>query len=574
MNRRQLLASTAVLIMPLSRISAATARPVGADTPWMRYQAQAMKTTGIVLGPTYGPFKIENEASHQTCVKLEKPGDTLSFKVETAANSLVLRYCLPDAPEGGGVEDRMEVQVNGKKAGEIALTSRYTWLYGEYPFTNAPKDGKPRHFFDDAIMRGLSLAAGDVVTLVKTGQAAFCIVDFADLEQAPPLLPAPPGAVSLTDFGADGRGARDDTEALRALLARAARENRIAYVPPGDYKLTGDIELPSQVTLQGAGMWHTRFVGDAQLYPDAGRRLRFKLTGEKSRLCDFALIGKLTCRNDSEQNDGVFGADGRDCTVSRLWIEHTKVGMWFYLCKGMRIEGCRLRNTFADGINLCVDTRDCVIENCSARNTGDDGFAIWPAPSDQGFDQVAAAPGGNLIRRCTAELPFLAQGAAIYGGASNRIEDCLFSDIASGCGILISTTFPTTDASRDNNFSGLTVVENCRLVRCGGYDHGWTWRGAFQICLHRKDIAGLRLRDLSIEDSLSDGFSIITAPDAKGRRLSDALFERISITRSGRAVPGRPDVFIADGVGGAAQFNASRMGTIENTATGFSLTRS
>ena len=59
-----------------------------------------------------------------------------------------------------------------------------------------------------------------------------------------------------------------------------------------------------------------------------------------------------------------------------------------------------------------------------------------------------------MIRHCTGQLPFLANGGAIYGGADNRIEDCLFTDISAGCGILISTTFPTSDESRkiDNNF--------------------------------------------------------------------------------------------------------------------------
>ncbi|GAA0527587.1 hypothetical protein FHS83_002203 [Rhizomicrobium palustre] len=568
MNRRQLLASTALLMAP--RLMAASLPPLGAAQLWTSYQAEAMETTGAVLGPAYGPYRIENEAAHQTCVKLNKPGDYLRFTVNDRANTLLLRYCLPDAPDGGGLEDRLEVQVNGKKTAELALTSRFTWLYGDYPFSNNPKEAKPRHFFDDVVLRDIPLAKGDVVTLIKRGAASFCVVDFVDLELAPPPLPRPEEALALTDIPVEGG---DYTRALRKLLADAARERKIAYIPPGDYTLTGDIEIPAHVTLQGAGMWHTRFNGDEELYPEPSRRLRFKLTGEKSRLCDFALIGKLIYRNDNEQNDGIFGAGGRDCVVSRLWIEHTKVGMWFYLCRGIRIEGCRLRNTFADGINLCVGTSDCVIEDCSARNTGDDCFAIWPAPSDQGFEAAGPVPGSNLIRRCTGELPFLAQGGAIYGGANNRIEDCLFRDIASGCGILISTTFPTSDAKQDNNFTGETIVGNCRLLRCGGYDHGWTWRGAFQVCLHHKDISGLRVRDLSIEDSFSDGLSIITAPDAKGRRLSDAVFTRVSIMGSAKAEAGHHDIYVAQGVTGAALFQQSELGHVENAAPGFALNR-
>lgn len=569
MNRRELLASTAFLLAAPASF-ATPARRIGADMPWTSYQAETMKTTGTVLGPAYGPFKIENEASRQSCVKLEA-GQAVEFTVHAAANAMVIRYCLPDAPNGGGLDDNLALYRNGEKIADIALTSRFTWLYGEYPFSNTPQDGKPRHFFDDVRLKRLSFAKGDVLKLVKTGGPNFCILDLVDLEQVAPPLTQPTGSLSLADFGANGNGQSGDTEALRKLLAAAAEQGKTAYVPAGDYKLTGDIEIPSNVTLQGAGMWHTTFVGDEALYTQADRRLRFKLIGSNSRLADFALVGKLKYRNDSEQNDGIFGAGGRHCTVSRLWIEHTKVGMWFYLCQDIRIEGCRLRNTFADGINLCVDTRDSVIENCTARNTGDDCFAIWPAPSDQGFTQEGPAPGNNVIRRCTGQLPFLAQGAAIYGGANNRIEDCLFSDIASGCGILISTTFPTADDKRNNNFTGLTQVKNCRLERCGGYDHGWTWRGAFQVCLHRKDIAGLRVSDLTITDSLSDGLSIITAPDATGRRLSDATFERVHIQNSGIATPGRHDVFIGANVEGGARFVNSPITDIKNESTRFTV---
>jgi hypothetical protein len=570
MNRRELLVSTAALAVLSPAFTAARAtRPVGGDRPWTTYQAEAMKTSGTVMGPAYGPFRVENESANGTCVKLEG-SQSVKFTVTAPANALVVRFSLPDAPDGSGMSDVLTLHCNGRKIADIALSSRFAWVYGTYPFTNTPADGKPRHFYDEVRLKDVPLAKGDVVTLTKTGSAPYCILDLVDLELVSPPLPRPAGALSLADFDTDGKGERDDTGALRALLVAAASQKKIAYVPPGRYTLTGDIEMPSNVTLQGAGMWHTAFVGDEALYPQANRRLRFKLTGENSKLADFALDGRLKYRNDSEQNDGIFGAYGRNCTVSRLWIEHTKVGLWFYVCRGIRVEGCRMRNLFADGINLCVDTSDCVVENCTARNTGDDCFAIWPAPSDQGFTQESRAPGNNVIRRCTGELPSLAQGASIYGGADNRIEDCLFTDIASGCGILISTTFETSNDKIDNNFSGTTVVENCVLKRCGGYDHGWTWRAALQIALHRKSISGLRIRDVRIEDSLSDGFGVIVPPEVKDvRTLADTELERIVVTHSGLAVPDAHDVHIGTAVQGQIEAQACRLGRIRNDSAAF-----
>ncbi len=573
MNRRELLVSTAAFLATTPAPAAVTSnqRAPGADIAWVSYQAEAMKTTGTVLGPTYGPFLVENEAINQSCVKLGTAGDYVEFTVTAPANTLVVRYSLPDAAKGGGLNDALTLYRNGEAVREIALTSRFTWLYGEYPFTNNPSDGKPRHFFDDARIKELTIVKGDVIRLAKSGHGApWCIIDLVDLELTAPAEEQPAGALSIADFGADGKGRSDDTEALRSLLAAAAKSGKIAFVPAGDYKLTGDIVMPSHVTLKGAGMWHTTFVGDEALYEQPTRRLRFKLTGEDSQLADFALIGKVKYRNDSEQNDGIFGADGRDCTVSRLWVEHTKVGMWFYVCRNITITGCRLRNTYADGINLCVDVRDSTIENCTARNTGDDCFAIWPTPADQGFTQQTSTPGNNVIRRCTGQAPFLAQGASLYGGAGNRIEDCLFTDIGSGSGILISTTFPTSDKTTDNNFSGISTVRNCLLQRCGGYDHGWTWRAALQICLQRKDIAGLRISDIAIEDSLSDGVSIITPQELGAtRRLSDTVLERVTVTNYGLGAKDRHGLWVSSNVAGSVKLSASKLGDVKNDSPNF-----
>src|SRR6185503_3084272 len=114
-------------------------------------------------------------------------------------------------------------------------------------------------------------------------------------------------------------------------------------------------------------------------------------------------------------------------------------------------------------------------------------------------------PRNNLITHCTGQLPFLANGGAIYGGVSNRIEDCLFQDLPYGCGILLSTTFPVGT----NVFSGTTTVQRCELLRCGGFDPGYGWRAALQLCLdhYPSGISNVYLNSLNISNSISDGLS-------------------------------------------------------------------
>jgi hypothetical protein len=548
---------------------------VGADTPWATYVAEGMKTTGVVLGPQYDPNVVETESSGQKCVKLAGIGDYVEFTAGGNANALVIRYSLPDAKEGGGTNAGLDLYVNGEKVRALALTSRYSWLYGNYPFSNRPSEGKPRNFYDELRAKGLKIGRNDVIRLQRSdADAEYCIVDLVDLEDAPAPLPAPGNSLSILDFGADPKGESDSTGALRTCIAEAQKQGRPVWVPAGDYKLTGEILVPSSVTVQGAGMWHTTFVGDSSLYDQAARRVRFKLAGRNIHLADFSIIGRLNYRNDNEPNDGIVGAGCSDSSVSNIWLEHTKVGIWIYNGVNLSIEGCRFRNTVADGVNLCVGTSGTVIQNCTARGTGDDCFAIWPAASDQGFLGKGPRSGNNVIRRCTGQLTFLANGAAIYGGANNRIEDCRFTDIGTGCGILISTTFPTSDGNlkKDNNFSGTTLVANCELVRCGGYDHSWAWRGSFQICMDRRSISGLTVSHVTIQDSISSGMTIVGPGSSKGEgTLSEARLEDVNIINSGIGGSPHHDLWIRrDAMGGIALVD-SAITDIRNESDHFSL---
>lgn len=547
----------------------------GADVPWTTYEAEAMKTTGTLLGPKYEPFLVETESSGQKCVKLDSAGEYVEFTANGPANGMVLRYSLPDSPDGGGLNSTISLYQNGKLVKRIPLTSHYSWVYGDYPFNNQPKNGRPRNFYNEARVKDLKIARGDVLRLQKTYRdPAYCIVDLVDLETVAQSLKAPANALSLMDFGAGGTGETDDTEALRNCLAAARAQGKIVWVPAGTYKLAGDIICESGVTIQGAGMWHTTFVGDADLYNQADKRVRFKLKGDNIHLADFAIVGKLNYRNDDEPNDGIHGAGCDNCTVSRIWVEHTKVGMWFYNGVKVVVDGCRFRDTLADGINLCVGCREFVVSNCSARGTGDDCFAIWPTASDQGYTEQTASPGFNVISHCTGQVPFLANGVAVYGGKNNRVEDCLLQDISQGSGVLLSTTFPTSDDKLkiDNNFSGTTVVRNCDLVRCGGFDQGWGWRAALQLCLDRRSISGLDISRMSITDSLSDGLGVVAPGSSHGEgTLSNTQLEGVEIPNCGIATTGRHGLMIRGDSQGGLRLKNSKIVNAQNSSASFQI---
>jgi hypothetical protein len=547
----------------------------GAVIPWKTYEAEHMHTTGIVMGPKYDPYQVETESSGQQCVKLDAKGQFVEFISTINAKSAVIRYSLPD--NDNGIKPTLGIYKNGKLIQQYEISSHYSWLYGKYPFTNDPAAGSPRHFYDEVRLTGLRIGKGDVIRIQRNDSAdngaGYCIIDLVDLEDPAPPLKAPLNSLSIADKRFQrGHSTDDYTEAFKNCITKAMETGKTVWIPAGTFKITGDIILPANVTVQGAGMWYTQLVGDDALYASANRRVRLKGTGSNIHLADFAIIGKLNYRSDKESNDGIVGSFGTNSTISRIWIEHTKVGMWIENSMNLKITGCRMRNTMADGINFCTGMAQSTIENCTARGTGDDCFAIWPTVSLSLKQQFP--PGHNLIIHCSAQLPYLANGAAIYGGDSNKIKDCSFADISQGSAILISTTFPTEskDKSINNNFSGATIIEDCDIKTSGGFDHEWGWRAAVELCLDKRSIAGIEMNNLNIEDNLSNGVSII-AKNATGKIgvLSDAILQNVNISNYGIGVKDKHGLFISGDAHGSLVIKNSNISEIKNESGNFSI---
>ena len=529
----------AVLTMVATHGAQAQSAP-GANVPWTTYEAEDMTISGgTILGPEYGPNVVASEASGRECVELDGTGQYVELTAQAAANAIVVRYCVPDTANGTGTNYTISLYTNGIFAQELPVTSQYSWLYGAYPFTNKPAAGSPRNFFNEVRASGLTINAGETVGIEEgaNDKAAYYDIDLVDLENVAPPLTAPANSLSITTYGADTNGVIDSTTALQDTINVAYDEGMTVWMPVGTYLISGTINLPSNTTVQGAGMWYTTLIGNPSLYNTTpSRRITLNGNGSDINLSDFAITGFLNYRNDSEANDGLGGSYGTGSTISRVWVEHTKTGAWIINSSGLVINGCRFRDTIADGCNIDVGMRGTIVTNCTARGTGDDCFAIWPAT----YTTQDYTPGLNVFTHCTGQLPFLANGGAIYGGVSNTIENCLFQDLTYGCGILISTTF----AVGANTFSGTTVAQNCELNRCGGYDPGYQWRAALQLCLdtYSGGISGVNLNNLDITNSVSDGMSIIGGTGV----LSNAVAASVSIPNYGIGTSGRNGLWARD----------------------------
>ncbi|MEK8106932.1 hypothetical protein NKG94_20625 [Micromonospora sp. M12] len=139
------------------------------------------------------------------------PGEYVEFVLPSAANGITVRYSIPDAPQGGGITAPLRVAVNGKHLRTMTLTSQYSWLYNQYPFTNDPQAGLlhrtggspsasacrrpprrtrasarrsgPRIFYDEQrLLLGRTYRAGDTIRLTAPpgSAAAWTVIDLLD----------------------------------------------------------------------------------------------------------------------------------------------------------------------------------------------------------------------------------------------------------------------------------------------------------------------------------------------------------------------------------------------------------
>lgn len=453
-------AATAVLLCLLagcavpshSRYDAPTSP--GASRAWVAYEAEDARTNAAVHGPGRKPLSPEAEASGRRYVRLAARGDYVEVTARKSANFIVVRACIPDSPSGGGKKNSLSLYLNGNYTGTLSLDSRFAWIYGDFPWSNDPSKGRPHRFFDESHATLPQINAGDVIRLQydERDGAGDVLLDFIELEQTPPPLDRPLGSLCLTDFGAVTDDGRDDAEALRRGLSAARTAGKTLWIPRGVFQLEGPRIPAGGVRLQGAGLWHTTLSGPAA---------KFEGTGERLEVSDLAIFGDVAHRDDQSPDNAFNGNFGFDSVFRNLWIEHVKCGFW--TTQGtteMRVEGCRIRNTMADGLNFCDGTSRSVVEQCHLRNTGDDALATWSPTGDWSSKKPCE---GNQFSHNTVETPWLANGIALYGGTDHKIAgNLIVGTVQSGGGILVSSGFEAVP------FAGIVRITNNVIRDAGG----------------------------------------------------------------------------------------------------------
>ena len=96
------------------------------------------------------------------------------------------------------------------------------------------------------------------------------------------------------------------------------------------------------------------------------------------------------------------------------------------------------------------------------------------------------------------------------------------------------------------------------------------WRAALEICADKQSIAGVRISNVHIDSSLSNGVSVIAR---NGRTLSDALVRQVSVTDCGVGEDRKYGLFISTGARGRLYVRECSLGQVENEGKEFRLER-
>ncbi|HEY2516444.1 MAG TPA: ribosome-inactivating family protein [Polyangiaceae bacterium] len=538
----------------------------GMQQEWEEIQAEdASVSGGLTIGPCrtkWDARHIEAEAIGRKAVVLQQTGDSVKFHpASSAADSIVVRYSVPDTGGGGGQDYTLSLYRNNVRVTKLTLTSKYSWNYRgalmNDPSTDVPGP-QPHTFFDEVRFIDPHPNDGADWELRRDGDdtAAFYVIDLADFEKVPAPQAMPDGFTNVETLGIHPDDGVDHANDLERALSQVGNPQSFAagpklWFPPGEYIFQDfnkglDGSTPPDglglnvgvdchnCSIQGAGMWHTKFTGRKAMFFCEG--LNSTTTNFSCHFSDFSIIGNSTQRNEPTvgPQKGFAGPMGQNSTITRVWVEHTVAGIWIggdnpdqpVPTQNLTISDCRVRNTYADGINLCNGTSNTTVSNVHIRSTGDDAIAMWSVQWTHWVrDQDVANPGfisdrsrpitgsdgvtiiqngdqgqetGNTVQNASVQMPWRADCFAVYGGAGHTFQDSTCEDVLTYPGILV-----------DNEFSSyafgpaVTSFKNITLKRAGGEmfyeDSIFPWvHGALKFYKKEGDVANILVDGVNI----------------------------------------------------------------------------
>ncbi|WP_321166599.1 CARDB domain-containing protein [Paenibacillus sp. Soil724D2] len=436
----------------------------GANMPFTVIEAElpSNATNGTRLVPNFTPGDFAGEASGRSAVYLDTNGEYVEFTVTSPANAFVLRNAVAENTTG-----TVSIYADGVSKGKFSVSSKFSYLYatpttlGRLGYDNSGT--KAYWLYEDSqLMLDQVYQAGTKIKIQKdAGDVSWIYVDMIETENVAPAAfnPDPSKYVQVT-------ASKPIDQALNEFRQDTTKKG--IFIPAGSWTINSKIFIYGRATeIIGAGPWYTKLTAPQdQSNTDVG--FNIAATANGSTIRDLSAWGNYQYRVDGP-GKFIDGNGMQNVTIQNIWAEHFVCLYWGVGASNNTFKNNRIKNTFADGINMTNGSNNNIIDNNYARATGDDSFAEFSAVDAGGSYNV-----GNKFTNLTAVTVRRAAAFAAYGGSDNLFQNLYGADTLTYPGLTISSL------SFGYNTLGFgdvdTVFDGITLDRTGG--DFWTSVGA------------------------------------------------------------------------------------------------
>lgn len=435
----------------------------GANMPFTIIEAESSSnsTNGTVLAKNFTPGDFAGEASGRSAVRLDADGEYVEFTLTAPANAFVLRNAVAENTTG-----TISIYADDTEIGDFTVTSKFSYVYatpatlGRLGYDNQGE--KAYWLYEDAqLLLDQVYPAGTRIKIQKdAGDVPWIYVDMIETEHvAPPAQnPDPAKYVEVSS-------SKSIEQALNEF--RQDETKKGIFIPAGEWPLDSKIYLYGRATeIIGAGPWHTKLIAPQnRTNTDVGFNIGSAANG--SVIKDLSAWGNYVYRVDGP-GKFIDGSGMQNVTIENIWAEHFICLYWGVNSSHNTFKNNRIKNIFADAINMTNGSSYNVIDNNYARGSGDDSFALFSAIDSGGSYNV-----GNQYTNLTATCVRRAAAFAVYGGQNNVFRNLYGADTLTYPGLTISSL------SFGYNTLGFgdkdTVIDGVTLDRTGG--DFWTSAG-------------------------------------------------------------------------------------------------
>jgi hypothetical protein len=190
-------------------------------------------------------------------------------------------------------------------------------------------------------------------------------------------------------------------------------------------------------------------------------------------------------------------------TIDNIWVEHMICMFWAANMDNSSVTNSRIRDTFADGINMTNGSANNHVANIEARSTGDDSFAIFAATDNGGTGES-----GNLFENLTSKLTWRAAGLAVYGGQNNTFKNIYIADTLVYSGVTISSL--DFGIAMEGFGPATTTFDGLTIVRAGGHFWGSQVFPAIWMFSASKTFTAINVKNVDIIDPTYSGIMFQT----------------------------------------------------------------